>query len=226
MEVLFCQCQALSAFRPGFPQWHQTGVLSASVSFLEKERSHRVPNQGSTVGGGWQPFCRLSPETAGWVQKCETGRCHGEALVLSDMSVSHFQALFRRAGGQSNNRDTLILAGRQGVIVYLSVKIRTLYTDTYHHHHHHHHLISSQAFPPLLLLLLLLLTHFQEVALWRHLLTDAYITCQYVSGNYQLIEGWKFFSVIVTSVRSHGHHTRGRITTFVRVCFFAIGCSS
>jgi hypothetical protein len=47
---------------------------------LEIGRSHRVmvPNQGSTVGGGWQPFCIL-PETAGWGRKCETGRCHGEA---------------------------------------------------------------------------------------------------------------------------------------------------
>jgi hypothetical protein len=45
-------CQALSAIRPGSPQWYQTGVLLASVSFLEIGRSHRVPNQGSTVGGG------------------------------------------------------------------------------------------------------------------------------------------------------------------------------
>jgi hypothetical protein len=45
---------------------------------LETGRSHRVPSQGSTVGGGWQPFC-ISPETAGWGQKCEMGRCHGEA---------------------------------------------------------------------------------------------------------------------------------------------------
>jgi hypothetical protein len=34
--------------------------LSASVSFLEIGRSHRVPNQESTVGGGWHPslFCQ------------------------------------------------------------------------------------------------------------------------------------------------------------------------
>jgi hypothetical protein len=31
------QCQALSAIRPGSLQWYQTGVLSASISFLEKE---------------------------------------------------------------------------------------------------------------------------------------------------------------------------------------------
>src|SRR5215468_2242371 len=46
------ECQALSAIRPGSPQWYQTGVLSASVSFLEIGRSHRVPNQGNTVLGG------------------------------------------------------------------------------------------------------------------------------------------------------------------------------
>jgi hypothetical protein len=46
------ECQALSAIRPGSPQWYQTGVLSASVSILEIGRSVRVPNQWSTVGGG------------------------------------------------------------------------------------------------------------------------------------------------------------------------------
>jgi hypothetical protein len=45
---------------------------------LEIGRSLRVPNQGSTMGGGWQPFCVL-PETDGWEWKCETGHCHGEA---------------------------------------------------------------------------------------------------------------------------------------------------
>jgi hypothetical protein len=43
-------CQALcdSAWSP---QWYQTSILPASVVFLEIQRSHRVPNQGSTVGG-------------------------------------------------------------------------------------------------------------------------------------------------------------------------------
>jgi hypothetical protein len=45
---------------------------------LDIGRSHRVPYQGSMVGGRWQPFC-ISPETAGWGRKCEMGRCHGEA---------------------------------------------------------------------------------------------------------------------------------------------------
>ena len=45
------ECQTLSAIRPVSPQWYQTGVLSASISFLEIGRSHRVPNVGSTVGG-------------------------------------------------------------------------------------------------------------------------------------------------------------------------------
>jgi hypothetical protein len=36
-----------------------------------------VPNQGSTVGGRWEPF-HVLPETAGWGWKCEMGHCHGE----------------------------------------------------------------------------------------------------------------------------------------------------
>jgi hypothetical protein len=35
-------CQALSAIRPGSPQWYQTGVLSASTSYLEIGGGHRV----------------------------------------------------------------------------------------------------------------------------------------------------------------------------------------
>jgi hypothetical protein len=45
---------------------------------LEIGRSHRVPNQGSTVCGGWQPFL-LRQKPLGEGVKCETGRCHGEA---------------------------------------------------------------------------------------------------------------------------------------------------
>jgi hypothetical protein len=47
------ECQALSAIRPGCPQWYQTGALLASILFLGIGKSHRVPNQGS-----------ISPETA------------------------------------------------------------------------------------------------------------------------------------------------------------------
>jgi hypothetical protein len=43
--------QALSGIRPGSPQWYQTSVLSASFSFLEVGRSHRVPNQGIRLVG-------------------------------------------------------------------------------------------------------------------------------------------------------------------------------
>jgi hypothetical protein len=46
------ECQALSTIRPGSPQCYQTGLLSASVSFLEIGRSYRVPNEESTVGAG------------------------------------------------------------------------------------------------------------------------------------------------------------------------------
>ena len=45
------ECQALSVIRPGSPHWYRTGVLSASISFLEIGRSHRVPSRGSMVGG-------------------------------------------------------------------------------------------------------------------------------------------------------------------------------
>jgi hypothetical protein len=40
------ECQALFMIWPGSPQWYQTGVLSAAITFLEIGRSHRVPNQG------------------------------------------------------------------------------------------------------------------------------------------------------------------------------------
>jgi hypothetical protein len=80
LEVLFCQCQALSTIRPGCSQFYQTGVLSASISFLDIGRSHRMPNQGSTLVSGWQPFS-ISPETAAWGRTCEMGRCHGEVAM-------------------------------------------------------------------------------------------------------------------------------------------------
>jgi hypothetical protein len=69
LEVLFCQSVKHSAIRPGSPQRYQTGVLSVSILFLEIGISHRVPSQGSTVGGGWQPF-NVSPETVGWRRYC------------------------------------------------------------------------------------------------------------------------------------------------------------
>jgi hypothetical protein len=72
------ECQALSAILQGSPPWYQTDVLLASVSFWEIRRSHSVPYQGSTVGGGWHPIC-VSSESAEWGRKCETWRCHGEA---------------------------------------------------------------------------------------------------------------------------------------------------
>jgi hypothetical protein len=75
--IVSCNVTQLPAIRPG-SQWYQTGVLSTSVSFLEIGISHRVPNQGSTVCGGWQPFI-LSPEIARWGRKFGTGRYHGEA---------------------------------------------------------------------------------------------------------------------------------------------------
>jgi hypothetical protein len=74
---------------------------------LEIGRSHRVPNQGSTVGGWWQPFC-LSPETAGSGWKCETGRCHGEAArcVLAKVQgniFASFHAVTAKLGIRTRN---------------------------------------------------------------------------------------------------------------------------
>ena len=101
------ECQALSAIRPVSPQWYQTGVLSASISFFEIGRSHRVPNQGSMVGGGWQPFC-FSPETTGWGWKCETGRCHCEAAtsVLAEVwgdVLARFHAVAAKRRSRTQN---------------------------------------------------------------------------------------------------------------------------
>jgi hypothetical protein len=58
---------------------------------LEIGRSHRVPNQGSTMFGGRHSFF-ISPETAGWGPKCETGRCHvdGARSVLAKVRSAVF----------------------------------------------------------------------------------------------------------------------------------------
>jgi hypothetical protein len=90
------ECQALSAIRLSSLLWYQTGVLLVSVLFLEIG-SHRVPNQGSTVGRGRQPFS-ISPETAGWGRKCKTGCCHGEAAgsvpaKVRDNVLARFRAV-------------------------------------------------------------------------------------------------------------------------------------
>jgi hypothetical protein len=68
----------LNGIKPASFQLQFNNNIIIIISFLETGRSHRVPNQGSTVGGGWQPFC-VSPETTGGGRKCEKGRCHGEA---------------------------------------------------------------------------------------------------------------------------------------------------
>jgi hypothetical protein len=71
---------------------------------LETGRSHRVPNQGSTVCGGWQPF-NVLPETAGWGQKCETGHCHSEAArsVLAKVQGDVF-AWFHAVAAKRHSR--------------------------------------------------------------------------------------------------------------------------
>jgi hypothetical protein len=51
LSPVLSECQSFSAIRPGSSQWYQTSVLSASISHLETDRSHGVPNQGEY--GGW-----------------------------------------------------------------------------------------------------------------------------------------------------------------------------
>jgi hypothetical protein len=85
---------------------------------LEIGRSHRVPNQGSTVRGGWQPFS-ISPETAGWGRKCETGRCHGKAArsVLAKVWDDVF-ARFHTVASKRLSRTQNSQFGLLGQIVY------------------------------------------------------------------------------------------------------------
>jgi hypothetical protein len=52
--------------------------FSFSFIFGNRKKSQGAKS-GGTMGGWWQPFY-ISPKTAGWVRKCETGRCHGEAV--------------------------------------------------------------------------------------------------------------------------------------------------
>jgi hypothetical protein len=52
LEVLFCQeCQAISTFRPGYPQLYKTGGRSDSISFLEIGRSHKCQIMGVRLVG-------------------------------------------------------------------------------------------------------------------------------------------------------------------------------
>jgi hypothetical protein len=61
-------------------------------------KSHRVPNQGS-----------ISPETARWGRKCETGRCHGKAArpVLAKFRSDVFACFYAVASKRrSRNRNS------------------------------------------------------------------------------------------------------------------------
>jgi hypothetical protein len=84
------------------------GIKRASFQlqfhFCKLGRSHRVPNQGSEVVWGWQPFY-VSPETARWERKCETGRCRGEEVrfVLDKIRDDVF-ARFHAVGAKRRSR--------------------------------------------------------------------------------------------------------------------------
>jgi hypothetical protein len=70
------ECQALSAIRPGSPQWYQTGVLSA-FSFIF---GNRKKSEGAKSGeySGWGMTAIFCFARNCWV-RTDTGRCHGEA---------------------------------------------------------------------------------------------------------------------------------------------------
>ena len=116
-SLFLSECQAFSAIWPVSPQWSQTSVISASISFLEIGRSHRMPNQGSTVGGGWQLFC-FSLETAAWGWKCETGHCHGEGArsVLTKV-WGNFFACFHAVATKRRSRTRNSQFGMLGQIL-------------------------------------------------------------------------------------------------------------
>jgi hypothetical protein len=66
LEVLFCQSVKHSLqFGLDLLNGIKPASFQLQFQFLEIGRSHRVPNQESTVGGGWQPLYVL-PETSGW----------------------------------------------------------------------------------------------------------------------------------------------------------------
>jgi hypothetical protein len=54
------ECQGLSAIWPGSPHWYQTGVLSASISFLEIGKSHRGAKSGECGGWGMTAILRFA----------------------------------------------------------------------------------------------------------------------------------------------------------------------
>jgi hypothetical protein len=93
--------------RPGSSQLYQTEVLSASISYLEIGRNHRVSIKDSTAGGERQPFC-VSPWISGWRSKCETGLCHYEAAssvlakIRGDFFAS-FQAVAAKLRSRTRN---------------------------------------------------------------------------------------------------------------------------
>jgi hypothetical protein len=104
---------------------------------LETGISHRLPNQGSTVGGGWKPFF-VSPETSGWGWKCETGRCHGEAAmsVLAYVRGEVF-ALFRAIAAKCRSSTRKSQFGLLGPVlratttaVYMAAPVRNILDTT------------------------------------------------------------------------------------------------
>jgi hypothetical protein len=141
LEVLYCHSVKHSAIRPGSPHWYQTDVLSASISFWDTGRSHREPNQGSAVGGGWKPFY-ISPETAGWERKCETGRCHGEgARSILAKFRGDVCARFHAVAAKHRNRTQNSQLGLLGTVLratttatYMAARVRNILDTTSYTH--------------------------------------------------------------------------------------------
>jgi hypothetical protein len=55
-----------------------------------------VPNQGSTMGGGWQPI-RISPGNAGWGRRCEKESSLWSSQVCSRQSSGRRLRTFPRS---------------------------------------------------------------------------------------------------------------------------------
>jgi hypothetical protein len=109
-------------------------LFSFNFIFGNRKKSQ---NAKSGEYGGWQPFC-FPPETAGWGQKRETGRCHGEAArsVLAKVRSDVF-ARFHAVAAKRRSRTRNSQFGLLGQIlfatttaVYMAAPVRNILDTT------------------------------------------------------------------------------------------------
>jgi hypothetical protein len=112
-------------------------LLSPSVSFLEIGRSHRVPNRGSTVGGGITPILCFA-RNCQVITKCGTVPCHGEAArsVLAKVRGDVF-ARFHTVAAKHRSRTQNSQFGLLGPVlratttaVYMAAPVRNILDTT------------------------------------------------------------------------------------------------